>query len=238
MWAFAHSSQLRRWTAVRSRPWWGRRACRWASLRRFLTVCAEILWVCKPIFAAAVWVAGLRPSWRWSCQMWRSWAGVVTCGLQLWGRLDVLPNCLNRLWRQLMVEKWTFSSGSAALVEIPAVSKPTSVALCNVIKLNILVWPVLAWPAYSLDMSPSEHVGMLWIRHVYVTYMTMCSSSCQYPAALHSHSSGVDQHSTGHDQQLDQLCVKEMWDKWWSHPQTPTEKQNCTFQSGLLLWPD
>ncbi len=36
MWAFAHSIRLRRWTAVRSRPWWGRRACRWASLRRFV----------------------------------------------------------------------------------------------------------------------------------------------------------------------------------------------------------
>ncbi len=42
MWAFAHSSRLRRRTAVRLRPRWGRRACRWASLRRFLTVCAEI----------------------------------------------------------------------------------------------------------------------------------------------------------------------------------------------------
>ncbi len=43
VWAFAHSSLLRRWTAVRLRPRWGRRACRWASLRRFLTVCAENL---------------------------------------------------------------------------------------------------------------------------------------------------------------------------------------------------
>jgi len=32
MWAFSHSSQLRRQTAVRSRPRWGWRACRWASL--------------------------------------------------------------------------------------------------------------------------------------------------------------------------------------------------------------
>ncbi len=36
MWAFAHSSGLRRRTAVRSRPRWGRRACRWASQRLFL----------------------------------------------------------------------------------------------------------------------------------------------------------------------------------------------------------
>ncbi len=53
MWAFAHSSWLRWRTAVRSRPRWGQRACRWASLRQFLTVCAEILWLCKPIVAAA-----------------------------------------------------------------------------------------------------------------------------------------------------------------------------------------
>jgi hypothetical protein len=32
--------------AVGSRPWWGQRACRWASLRRVLTGCAEILWLC------------------------------------------------------------------------------------------------------------------------------------------------------------------------------------------------
>ncbi len=61
-----------------TRPRWGRRSCKWASLRWFLTVCAEILWLCKPIVAAAVRVAGLRRSWRWRCWMWRSWAGVVT----------------------------------------------------------------------------------------------------------------------------------------------------------------
>jgi hypothetical protein len=69
-WAFAHWSQLRRWTAVR--PWWGRWAPRWASRRRFLTVWAEIIWLCKPTVLSAVWVAGLSRSRRWS-QMWRSW---------------------------------------------------------------------------------------------------------------------------------------------------------------------
>ncbi len=57
MWAFVHSSRLRRRTAVRSRPQWGRRACRWASMRRFLTACAEILWLWKSIVAGAVRVA-------------------------------------------------------------------------------------------------------------------------------------------------------------------------------------
>ncbi len=93
MWAFAHSSRLRRQTAVRSRPRWGRRACRWASLRRFLTVCAEILWLCKPIVTAAVWEAGLRWSWRWRCWMWRSWAGMVTRGCKAgWVYCQILWN--------------------------------------------------------------------------------------------------------------------------------------------------
>ncbi len=109
MWAFVHSSRLRWRTAVRSKPRWGWRACRWASLRWFLTVCAEIIWLCKPIVAAAVRVAGLRRSWRWKCWIWRYWADVVTRSMRLWGRLDVLPNCLKCLWRRLMVEKWTFN---------------------------------------------------------------------------------------------------------------------------------
>ncbi len=41
-------------------------------------------------------------------------------------------------------------------------------------------------------------------------YTTVCSSSCQYPATSHSHWRGVDQHSTGHNQQPDQLYAKEM----------------------------
>ncbi len=40
------------------------------------------------------------------------------------------------------------------------------------------------------------------------------------PATSHSHWRGVDQHSTGHNQQPDQLYAKEMcctvWGKWWS----------------------
>ncbi len=61
--------------------------------------------------------------------MWRSWAGVATRGLRLWFRLDVLPNSLKRLWRQLMAEKWTFNSRATALVDIPAVSMPIAHSL-------------------------------------------------------------------------------------------------------------
>ncbi len=67
--------------------------------------------------------------------------------------------------------------------------------------------------------------GMLWIR-VYDSV----SRSCQYPATLQSHWRGVDQHSTGHNQQPDKLYVKDMcctaWGKkvvtpdtdWFSDP--------------------
>ncbi len=77
-------------------------------------------------------------------------------------------------------------------------------------------------------MSPIEHVWDALDR-----YTTACSSSCQYPASSHSHWRRVDQHSTGHNQQPDQLYVKEMCctacGKWWSH-QILTgfrQKQKC-----------
>ncbi len=65
-------------------------------------------------------------------------------------------------------------------------------------------------------------------------YTTACSSSCQYPAASHSHWREVDQHFTGHKQQPDQLYAKELcctaWGKWWSH-------QILTgFRTVLLHW--
>ncbi len=73
-------------------------------------------------------------SWRWRCWMWKYWAGVIIRGLRLWGRLDVLPNSLKRLWRWLMVEKWLFNSWATALVDIPAVSMPITRSLktCNI----------------------------------------------------------------------------------------------------------
>ncbi len=51
-----------------------------------------------------------------------------------WGRLDGLPNSLKRLWRWLMVEKWTFNSRVTALVDILAVIIPIarSVKTCDI----------------------------------------------------------------------------------------------------------
>ncbi len=69
--------------------------------------------------------------------------------------------------------------------------------------------PVLAWTAYShwacLGCSGSA-------------YTTACSSSCQYPAISNRYWRWVDQHSTAHNQQPDQLYAKccTAWGKWWS----------------------
>lgn len=60
------ATQVGQWTAVRSPPWHGG-ACRGASLKWF------------PIVAAAVRVAGFRPSWRWTCWNMRGhvWSAVL-----------------------------------------------------------------------------------------------------------------------------------------------------------------
>ncbi len=69
-------------------------------------------------------------------------------------------------------------------------------------------------------------------------YTTACSSSCQYPATSHSHWRGVDQHSTGHNQQPDQLYAKEMANgghtRYWLFsdppPQTPQYSKTAHFR--------
>ena len=116
-WAFAYWSWLQRRTAVRSRPWWGWRACRWASLR----VCAKI-WAVVQTHSFISCPGGW--SRRWRSRMGSSVAGVVTRCLRLWGQLDVLPISLKWCWRWLMDEKGTFNYLETALVDIPAVSMP------------------------------------------------------------------------------------------------------------------
>lgn len=70
---------------------------------------------------------------------------MATRGLWLKGWMDVPPNSLKHLWRQLMIEKYKFNLQPAALVDIPAVSTPIAHSLktydiCGivlVIKLHI-----------------------------------------------------------------------------------------------------
>ncbi len=84
-------------------------------------------------------------------------------------------------------------------------------------KLNI---PVLAWPAYSPDMSHIEHVWDALDRRI--RQRVPVPANIQQLRLSSFHWRGVDQYSTGHNQQPDQLYAKEMccttWGKWWSHP--------------------
>ncbi len=69
---------------------------------------------------------------------------------------------------------------------------------------------------------PLSMFGMLWIG-VYnsVFQFLPISSNFTQPLKRMAVWRGVDQHSTGHNQQLYQLYAKEMcytaWDKWWSN---------------------
>ena len=78
---------------------------------------------------------------------------------------------------------------------------------------------------------PLSMFGMLWIRDAYDTYTTACSSSWQYPATSHSHWREVDHHSTGHNQQPDQLYVKVMCctadSDWFSDPPGQPKAHLC-----------
>lgn len=88
--------------------------------------------------------------------------------------------------------------------------------------------PVLAWPAYSPDMSRIE---LVCCRSACTT---ACSHSCQYPVNLHSHWRGVDQHFSGpqsttwstlckgdvnfyYDQPKAHLCDNHAWVHFCNH---------------------
>ena len=61
-----------------------------------------------------------------------------TCGLWLWGRLDI-PNSLKRHWRRFMVEKLMFHFLATALVDIPAASMPIARSLKTGVTCGILL---------------------------------------------------------------------------------------------------
>ncbi len=121
MWAFSHSSRLRRQTAVRSRPRWGQRACRWSSWDGFWQFVQKF-------FVYANRLLQQLSRWRLSDNLEGEDAGCGGPGL-VWGWLDVLPNSLKCLWRRLMVEKLTFNSRATALVDIHTVGMPIARSL-------------------------------------------------------------------------------------------------------------
>ncbi len=109
---------------------------------------------------------------------------------------------VTRSWGSLLCHSsTTITSCSKDLYTIPVSWKHPSSCLASIL---------------SPDMSPIEHVWDALDRRIRQRVPVPANIQQQ-----HSHWRGVDQHSTGHNQQPDQLYVKEMcctaWGKWWSH---------------------
>ncbi len=100
--------------------------------------------------------------------------------------------------------------------------------------------PVIAWPAYSLDMSPIEHVwdALDWrIRQ----HVPVPANIQQLHTAIEEEWTNIPQ---GHNQQPDQLYAKEMCctacGKWWSHQILTgfrTTRPPNTEKLHILEWP-
>ncbi len=172
MWAFSHSSLLRWRTAVRSRPRWGRRACRWASLRWFVqTLFGYVNRLLQQLSGSLVsddlggedvgcggpglvWlhvVCGCEAGWMYCQILWNAF------GDGLWLRNEHSIHG-QHLW-------WTFLQ-SACQLHAPS-KLATSVALCCVIKLHILEWPFIVSSlrhTCAIIMLSNQHLDMphLW----------------------------------------------------------------------------
>ncbi len=165
-----------------------------------------------------VWVSGLLMS-----TLWIEWPVVV--GL-CYGQVYVMDNehrcnLLMAFWmpRDTVARSWspllchsstTITSCCSMIMHGPMLQG----SVHNSWKLKtsqFLHGQLTHWTCQLLSMFARLWMGVYDSR----------SSSCQYPATSHSHWRGVDQHSTGHNQQPDQLYAKEMcctaWGKWWSH---------------------
>ncbi len=171
-----------------------------------------------------VWVSGLLMSTLW-IEWPMGWVG-------LWyGQAYVMDNehrCI------LLMAFWMHrDTVTRAWGPLLCHSSTTITSCCNMIMYGPMLQGLVHnfWKLKTSQFLHGQHI-----------HRTACSISCQYPATSHSHWRGVDQHSTGHNQQPEQLYAKEMcctaWGKWWSHQiltgfRTPPN----TVKLYILVWP-
>ncbi len=97
------------------------------------------------------------------------WCGYTwSCGCET--GLDILPNSLKRLWRRLMVDKWTLNSWATALVDIPAASMqlhaPSKTCdICGIVLCDKTAH-LLEWPFIVASLRHTCAIIMLSNQHL------------------------------------------------------------------------
>ncbi len=127
-----------------------------------------------------VWVSGLLMSMLWiewhmvvvglcmgRCMLW-----TMNTGAFYWWHFE----CTEIPWRDPEAHCWAIHPRHHLMLQHDN-ARPHVARICTQF-LEAENIPVLAWPAYSPDMSPIEHV----LGCSGSVYTTACSSSCQYPA--------------------------------------------------------
>ncbi len=130
------------------------------------------------------------PWWWWGYDMGRRIWWTTNTGAFYWWHFEC-RDTVTRSWGPLLCHSsTTITSCCKDLYTIPEIWKHPSSCMASILTGQVTHWACLGCSASA--------------------YTTACSSSCQYPVTSHSHWRGVDQHYTGHNQQPDQLYVKEL----------------------------
>ncbi len=166
-----------------------------------------------------VWVSGLLMS-----TLWIEWP-MVAVGVMVWQAyvMDNEHRCI------LLMEFWMHrDTVTKSWGPLLCHSSTTITSCCSMIMHGPMLQGSVhnSWKLKTSQFLHGQHTHQTCHHWACFgcsgsAYKTACSSSCQYPATSHSYWRGVDQHSTGHNQQPDQCYAKEMcctaWGKWWSH---------------------
>ncbi len=162
-----------------------------------------------------VWVSGLLKSTLWiewpmvAVGLWYGQAYVMDIGhscillMAFWMHRDTVT----RYWGPLLCHSSTTITSCCSMIMHGPMLQGSVHNSWKLKTSQFLRGQHTHWTCHPLSMF-----GMLWIclGCSGSANTTACSSSCQYPATSHSHWRRVDQHSTGHNQQPDQLYAKEM----------------------------